>query len=582
MVGLVTAKGLALAAGKPLIAVNHLEGHALSPLLADPDLAFPLSAAARLGRPLPAAVRRGRRPLPPPRHHDRRCRRRGVRQDRQAARPRLSRRPGGRARRRRRAIREAVPLPRPLRRLGRAAFLLRRPQERGAARASESGPLRAMPTSPPRSSRRWSTAWSTAPRARSTRRRGATALVVAGGVAANQAVRAALTGAGRRARPALRRAAAVAVHRQCGDDRLGRRAALRGRADRRPRRAGAGALAARSRGREGARRGGEGMRIGVDRRRRLGHRAGPGRGGGRRGGAALGARARSRRGDQRAPREQRSFCQGMPLGPAIRATGDLAELARLRRLPRRHARPSICARCSAACRAAGRPLILCAKGIEDATGLLMHEVAARGAARLADRGAFRPDLRPRSRGRPAHRGDPGGRGPRRSASGWRARIARPFFRPYLSDDVAGAEVGGAVKNVLAIACGVVEGRGLGLNARAALISRGFAEMTRFGLAKGARAETLAGLAGLGDLVLTCSSTSSRNFSLGKGIGEGAPRRRPARRPPHRGRRRLHRAGAAARRRGARRRHADRRRGLRPAGRTRRRSTRWWSGCCRGR
>jgi glycerol-3-phosphate dehydrogenase (NAD(P)+) len=102
-----------------------------------------------------------------------------------------------------------------------------------------------------------------------------------------------------------------------------------------------------------------------------------------------------------------------------------------------------------------------------------------------------------------------------------ARIARPWFRPYLSDDVAGAEVGGAVKNVLAIACGVVEGRGLGQNARAALISRGFAEMTRFGLAKGARAETLAGLAGLGDLVLTCSSTSSRNFSLGKGIGEGA-------------------------------------------------------------
>ena len=105
-----------------------------------------------------------------------------------------------------------------------------------------------------------------------------------------------------------------------------------------------------------------------------------------------------------------------------------------------------------------------------------------------------------------------------------ARIARPWFRPYLSDDVAGAEVGGAVKNVLAIGCGVVDGRRLGLNARAALISRGFAEMTRFGLAKGARAETLAGLAGLGDLVLTCSSTSSRNFSLGKGIGEGA---RPA-------------------------------------------------------
>ena len=80
--------------------------------------------------------------------------------------------------------------------------------------------------------------------------------------------------------------------------------------------------------------------------------------------------------------------------------------------------------------------------------------------------------------------------------------------------------GHPVKNVLAIACGVVEGRGLGQNARAALIGRGFAEMTRFGLAFGARRETLAGLSGLGDLVLTCSSTSSRNYSLGKGLGEG--------------------------------------------------------------
>ena len=99
-------------------------------------------------------------------------------------------------------------------------------------------------------------------------------------------------------------------------------------------------------------------------------------------------------------------------------------------------------------------------------------------------------------------------------------LARPSFRPYASTDIIGAEVGGAIKNVLAIACGVVDGRGLGLNARAALIARGFAEMTRFGLAKGARPETLAGLAGLGDLVLTCSSENSRNFSLGKGIGEG--------------------------------------------------------------
>ncbi len=101
-----------------------------------------------------------------------------------------------------------------------------------------------------------------------------------------------------------------------------------------------------------------------------------------------------------------------------------------------------------------------------------------------------------------------------------AAVARPNFRPYYSDDLAGAEVGGSVKNVLAIACGVVDGLGLGQNARAALIARGYAEMQRFGAALGARSETLAGLCGLGDLVLTCSSVSSRNFSLGKALGDG--------------------------------------------------------------
>jgi len=99
-------------------------------------------------------------------------------------------------------------------------------------------------------------------------------------------------------------------------------------------------------------------------------------------------------------------------------------------------------------------------------------------------------------------------------------IARPHFRPYYTPDIIGAEIGGAVKNVLAIACGVVDGLGLGQNARASLISRGFAEMTRFGLAYGAEVETLSGLSGLGDLVLTCSSESSRNFSLGVGLGKG--------------------------------------------------------------
>jgi glycerol-3-phosphate dehydrogenase (NAD(P)+) len=94
------------------------------------------------------------------------------------------------------------------------------------------------------------------------------------------------------------------------------------------------------------------------------------------------------------------------------------------------------------------------------------------------------------------------------------------MRPYLSDDVIGAEIGGAVKNVLAIACGVTEGRGFGNNARAALITRGLAEMTRLCVAKGGKAETMMGLSGLGDLTLTCSSSQSRNYSLGEALGKG--------------------------------------------------------------
>ena len=165
------------------------------------------------------------------------------------------------------------------------------------------------------------------------------------------------------------------------------------------------------------------------------------------------------------------------------------------------------------------PLILCAKGIEAETRLLMSEAARQAAPdapiAVLSGPTFAHEV---AAGLPtavtlACEDETLGRA-------LVERLAAPAFRPYLSSDVIGAEVGGAVKNVLAIACGVVDGKGLGQNARAALISRGFAEMTRFGLAKGARAETLAGLSGLGDLVLTCSSTSSRNFSLGKAIGEG--------------------------------------------------------------
>jgi glycerol-3-phosphate dehydrogenase (NAD(P)+) len=101
-----------------------------------------------------------------------------------------------------------------------------------------------------------------------------------------------------------------------------------------------------------------------------------------------------------------------------------------------------------------------------------------------------------------------------------AALGSSRFRPYLSDDPMGAEIGGAVKNVLAIACGIVVGRGLGDNARAALVTRGLAEMIRLGVSKGGRAETFRGLSGLGDLVLTCGATQSRNFSLGLALGRG--------------------------------------------------------------
>jgi glycerol-3-phosphate dehydrogenase (NAD(P)+) len=99
-------------------------------------------------------------------------------------------------------------------------------------------------------------------------------------------------------------------------------------------------------------------------------------------------------------------------------------------------------------------------------------------------------------------------------------IGTPYFRIYLSNDIIGAQIGGAVKNVLAIACGIVEGRSMGNNARAALITRGLAEIVRMGKALGAKPETLMGLSGLGDLTLTCSAIQSRNFSLGIALGKG--------------------------------------------------------------
>jgi glycerol-3-phosphate dehydrogenase (NAD(P)+) len=217
--------------------------------------------------------------------------------------------------------------------------------------------------------------------------------------------------------------------------------------------------------------------------------------------------------------ENTLYLKSVPLSPAIVATGDLGRLEAcdvlMAVVPSQHLRPVL-----RAAPVGDRPLILCAKGIEAGTRMLMSEVAQQvcPAAPLAvlSGPSFAHEV---AAGLPTALTLASRDGARATALS--RRIARPHFRPYLSDDVIGAEIGGAVKNVLAIACGVVEGRGLGQNARAALIARGFAEMTRFGVAKGGSPETLAGLSGLGDLVLTCSSTASRNFSLGKGLGEGA-------------------------------------------------------------
>jgi glycerol-3-phosphate dehydrogenase (NAD(P)+) len=214
------------------------------------------------------------------------------------------------------------------------------------------------------------------------------------------------------------------------------------------------------------------------------------------------------------------FLPSATLAPSIRATHDLAEMAALPVLlmvtPAQHLAGVL-----AQIPHNGGDLVLCAKGIEAGTGRLMADVARDAApnAQLAvlSGPTFAHEV---AAGLPTAvtLACAGGEAQWQRLS---AAIARPAFRPYYSEDVTGAEIGGAVKNVLAIACGVVEGLRLGQNARAALISRGFAEMQRFGLSMGAQAETLAGLSGLGDLVLTCSSTSSRNFSLGKALGEGA-------------------------------------------------------------
>ncbi len=212
------------------------------------------------------------------------------------------------------------------------------------------------------------------------------------------------------------------------------------------------------------------------------------------------------------------YLPGIALNPLVHATTSLSELGACPTIlvvaPAQHVAGLV-----GQLPDRGQALVLCAKGMERGTARLMTEVVAetgrKGPVAVLSGPTFAAEV---ARGLPTAvtlAADDLAVAERLAGG-----LARPAFRPYVSDDPVGAEIGGAVKNVLAIACGVVDGAALGENARAALIARGFAEMVRYGIARGGRVDTLTGLAGLGDLVLTCSSPASRNFSLGRALALG--------------------------------------------------------------
>jgi len=217
------------------------------------------------------------------------------------------------------------------------------------------------------------------------------------------------------------------------------------------------------------------------------------------------------------------FLPGVPLPAAITATGDMAVAARADALligaPAQHLRATLTA--LKLTLSAKTPLILCAKGIEHDTYKLMTEV-------LVERV---PDCEPAILSGPSFAKDVARNLPTAVTIAAKPDVARALqeafghltFRPYASDDLTGVALGGAAKNVYAIACGIVAGMGLGESARAALLSRSFAELCRLGEAMGARSETLMGLSGLGDLVLTATSASSRNYAFGLDVGKGVAR-----------------------------------------------------------
>jgi glycerol-3-phosphate dehydrogenase (NAD(P)+) len=217
---------------------------------------------------------------------------------------------------------------------------------------------------------------------------------------------------------------------------------------------------------------------------------------------------------------------GARLGASVEVTGDIARAAAadmiLIATPAQNLREAVAALAPHLARAT--PVVACAKGIERGTHKFMTEVIAETAPEalpaILSGPSFAQDV---ARGLPtavtlATKDEA-------LASALVQALGSPTFRPYHTTDVRGVEIGGAAKNVLAIAAGIVVGRQLGASAQAALTTRGFSELARLGRACGARGETMAGLSGLGDLILTCSSPQSRNFALGMALGRGE---RPAR------------------------------------------------------
>ncbi|MDI7776160.1 NAD(P)H-dependent glycerol-3-phosphate dehydrogenase [Asticcacaulis sp. EMRT-3] len=220
-------------------------------------------------------------------------------------------------------------------------------------------------------------------------------------------------------------------------------------------------------------------------------------------------------------RENTLYLPGVTLSDAITVTSDLAVLAGCDLIlavpPAQHMRATLTAFKPFA--QPGLPVVLCAKGVERGSDALMTEVLGDVLPEVAQAVLAGPNF-----AREVALGLPSAVTLACADMAMGAKIAAtlagPTFRPYQSNDLIGAESGGAIKNVIAIACGIAEGKGLGRNAHAALITRGFAEMTRLAMAMGAQLVTMTGLCGMGDLVLTCSSPQSRNMSVGLALGKG--------------------------------------------------------------